>query len=302
MSARSRTSWQGPALVTGATGYIGRALVRRMTAEGRAVHALVRSTSDTKGLPVGCRVHHCDGDMRGLMRLVRSVRPTTIFHLASLVLSSQHTSDLVDPLLEANVVLGARLAEAATVGGVARFINTGSFSQRMTADGYDPLNLYAAAKQACQDLLEYYANATPLRVMTLVLFDTYGPDDSRPKIVNLLGQAYRLGKSLDLSPGRQRMDLVHIDDVVSAFLHAERLMSGSAVPRSGAVYAVRSGRAPTLREIVEICAKAWGGRPVVRFGGRPYRPREVMKPWPGPILPGWRARIKPEIGLRDVLG
>jgi nucleoside-diphosphate-sugar epimerase len=64
-----------------------------------------------------------------------------------------------------------------------------------------------------------------------------------------------------------------------------------------AVYAVSGGQRRTLREVVATVEQAAGTSLNVEFGTRPYRAREVMHPWEGPGLPGWRA----EVGLLDGL-
>jgi hypothetical protein len=53
--------------------------------------------------------------------------------------------------------------------------------------------------------------------------------------------------------------------------------------------------------VVELYARVTG-RPIeVVWGGRPYRDREVMVPWTGPRLPGWRPRIALADGLRTLV-
>jgi len=65
-------------------------------------------------------------------------------------------------------------------------------------------------------------NATPLRAVTLKLFDTYGPNDPRNNLSSLLRSAADARVPLAISPGEQLMDLVFVDDVVDAYLAAVR--------------------------------------------------------------------------------
>jgi len=98
-----------------------------------------------------------------------------------------------------------------------------------------------------------------------------------------------------MSPGDQLMDLVHVDDVVRAFIvAAERLLDGKVKKHD--IYAVSSGAPLRLRDVVELYQQATGGQVLVVWGERPYRRREVMVPWSkGKRLPGW----SPNIGLRE---
>jgi nucleoside-diphosphate-sugar epimerase len=127
-----------------------------------------------------------------------------------------------------------------------------------------------------------------LPTATLLVYETFGPDDTRGKILDRLIAAAISGTPLDLSPGEQAIDLVHVDDVVSAImLVAEGLVAGTLPP--GGRFALSSGTAITLRELAGRI-EASLGRPVpARWGALSYRPGEIMRPWRGgAALPGWR--------------
>ena len=101
-----------------------------------------------------------------------------------------------------------------------------------------------------------------------------------------------------MSPGEQLIDLVHIDDVVQAFLIAAGCLDRQPAG-THETYAVSSGSPLPLRQLVELYRQITGTDVRVHWGGRPYRPREVMVPWnAGKLLPGWQPRISLEEGLR----
>ena len=68
----------------------------------------------------------------------------------------------------------------------------------------------------------------PSGVVTLKFFDTYGPADRRPKLLNLLLAAAATQVPLAVSPGQQMIDLVHVDDAVGACLAVARPFTGPA--------------------------------------------------------------------------
>jgi len=106
------------------------------------------------------------------------------------------------------------------------------------------------------------------------------------------------GEELAMSPGEQLLDLVYIDDIVAAFLlAAERLQAGQVVGHER--YAVSSGHPLRLRDLVGLYAKVTGRSLPIEWGGRPYRPREVMVPWnTGAVLPGWAPKVGLVEGIR----
>ena len=117
-----------------------------------------------------------------------------------------------------------------------------------------------------------------------------------------LRRAAREGEPLSLTDGSQHLDLVHVRDIARVFeLAAERLRSGHVSAHES--YAVRSGAACSVREVVERFGQVAGKPLAAEWGARPYRAREMMRPWAGgETLPGWRSEIRLEDGIRDLLG
>jgi nucleoside-diphosphate-sugar epimerase len=160
--------------------------------------------------------------------------------------------------------------------------------------------LYAATKQAFEDIIRFYVEAHGVRSITLKLFDTYGKGDHRPKLMNILRDASNQGTELQMSPGDQMIDMVYVDDVARAFIKAAELVCQK---QSGCFeeYQVSSGRPMRLKDLVAVYNKVTSGRLKVEFGGRPYREREVMELWgKGKNIPDWRPLIMLEDGIRMI--
>jgi len=201
-------------------------------------------------------------------------------------------------LIRSNVLFGNQLLEAMKVSGVRFLINTGTSWQHYNNEDYNPVCLYAATKQAFEAILEYYVQACDIKAITLKLFDTYGPNDPRQKLFHLLNKAAMSGEPLDMSAGEQLIDLVHVDDVVDAYMiAAQRLLDGKVSVHED--YAVSSGCSLPLKELVALYSDATGWNVNVNWGARPYRFREVMRPWDkGRAIDGWRPKIALGKGLK----
>jgi nucleoside-diphosphate-sugar epimerase len=288
-------------LVTGATGFIGSNLAKAFVDEGREVHIITRPSSNLMSLSAiksRIQVHTHDGTFEGLLKIVKHAQPTTVFHLASEFVA-QHQSTHVESLLYNNVVFPSQLVEAMTLCGVDQLVNTGTSWQYYDSSSYKPVNFYASTKQAFEDVFGYYVDAYGLRVVTLNLFDTYGSYDPRFKLIKLLLQTAIEQKELLMSPGEQLIDLVHIKDVIAAYRMADHLLSDLSTGHLK--YGVSSGTPVPLKKLVLMCEKAWGLRLQVVWGARPYREREVMRPWDTyEKLPGWQPHVPLLDGLRQV--
>jgi len=287
-------------LLTGSTGFVGHHLASALLNQGLEVHLLIRPNSNRariQSLPGAPVIHVHDGTIRRMVRIVQQAAPDTVFHLASHIVA-EHQGEDIEPLIASNILLGTQLLEAATRVATPYFVNTGTFFQHYEGRSYSPVSLYAATKQAFQDVLQYYVETTPVAAITLTLFDTYGPDDSRPKLLNLLLRAAKDGRPLLLSPGEQEVDLVFISDVVQAFFRAANILVTSGKEISGRSFSVDTGHRLPLREVVRIFECVTGYHLRIQWGARPYRPREVMTPWKGETLPGWKPTVDLERGIR----
>ena len=284
-------------VMTGSTGFIGRHLATALIQHGHEVHAIVRSETNLAQIVPGVNPCFHDGGVDSLSSILCKVSPDIVVHLAARF-QDRHVPGDIERLIKDNITFGTILAESMAQAGTCHLVNTSTSWQHYQGKDYSPTCLYAATKQAFEALLRYYVDTQGLNVLTLKLFDTYGPQDPRGKLVSQFLRMLRDGSSLDMSSGEQLLDLVHIDDVVSAYLMAmERLISG--VTRGEESYAVSSGQQIQLREFASVFSRCAGAPLHINWGARPYRDREVMAPWStGACLPGWRPAVGLEEGLK----
>lgn len=281
-------------LVTGATSFLGQTLVRRLEARGTDVHALIRPTSDVTPLAELCALHVHDGNISSMQRIVDAARPDAVLHLATCYRRG-HTGEDIADLIETNVHLGTQLLQAMAGAGCCRLVTVGSFFQYYDSHGYRPVNLYAATKQAFEDILTYYEDAHGLRAAKLVLYEVYGEGDPRRKLMTAIRDAQRAGQPLPLPERPITLDLVHVDDVVAALIHV--LDEGIV----GGPYAVSTGARHSVEDVVALF-ETIGARPIERRWGAfalPARNPEV--PWVGPPLPNWQPTVTLEDGIRRLL-
>lgn len=282
-------------LVTGATGYIGSELVIKLANLGCKVAIIKRTGSDTTSLNSALDkiiIYECDKSTRSILQIVGDAKPDIVVHLASLFLA-EHQSDDIEDLITSNLLFSTQLVEAMKENNIKFLINTGTSWEHFNNSIYDPVCLYAATKHAFHSILEYYLQTSDLRVVTLKLFDTYGPRDNRLKLVTLLQKFALSGELLPMSEGKQLIDIVYIDDVIDAFLISMSLVQLSEA-KSNQSFTVSSLNPISLQDLVQKFQEASGATLNIDWGSRKYRDREVMMPWNnGCNVPGW----SPKVGL-----
>ncbi len=271
-------------LVTGGTGFIGQNLTSRLLLEGHNVFVLVRNSSDLSLLSSEVAIINFEPNAVSLAQKLVNSNIDCVFHLASLFIAEHKSEDVVD-LIDSNIKFGVVLLEAMRIANVKRMINTSTSWEFFDDITYNPACLYAATKNAFESISTYFVKACGFSIITLYIYDTYGKNDSRKKIFQLFKQLILSGNTLKMSPGEQMIDLVHIDDVIDAYLVAlERVFKNI----SSESYGVYTGNPISLVGLVAIIEEVIGKSLKIEWGGRSYREREVMKPiYTFNKLPDW---------------
>lgn len=280
-------------LVTGASGFLGTHLVEHLTAQGHSVHALMRPTSVAKwSKALSVKTFIFESNTEELKNYLQDNSIQTVIHTASCFLFTVHPSE-INGLIQSNIQFGTHLLEAIKGTQVEWFINTGSSWQNAS------VNLYSATKEAFEVILKFYTDSTPLKSVTLKLFDTYGPKDQRRKIISILKEQLGQPEPLAMSSGQQLLDLCHIQDIARAYAHVLQLISQKHTSViEGKCFGLSSGEQVSLRELAQMMEHMTQKKLLIAWGARPLREREVMTPWNSfNPLPGW----SPLMGLRERL-
>jgi dolichol-phosphate mannosyltransferase len=293
-------------LVTGAAGFIGAALARRLVARGDTVTALAGPGSDywrLEGLRADADVYELDlRDADAAAGAMRRARPELVFHLAAHGAYSWQRS--LPRMIETNVAGTAHVAEAALEAGARAIVNAGSSSEYGLKDHAppehelpEPNSAYAVTKASATLLGGWLARQRGAAITTLRLYSAYGPWEEPRRLMPALvaaGLDRRLPPLADPAIAR---DFVYVEDVIDAFL----LAAEHARPGAGAVYNVGSGRQTTLRELAETARRVYALEEQPAWAAFPARDWDTDV-WVADASRaaeelGWHARTPLEAGL-----
>jgi UDP-glucose 4-epimerase len=293
------------ALVTGAGGFVGANLVRRLLEHGDEPIAVVRPGGDRWRLQqVDAELLEVDlRDPAATTRAVAERRPDVVFHLAA------HGAYSWQRDFDAMLAVNVRATEALLAGARevdASLIHAGSSSEYGFVDHaaseqerLEPNSHYAVSKAAATHLCRLAAAANGQRALTLRLYSAYGPWEQPGRLMPTLIERGLNGTYPPLVAPETARDFVWIGDVCDAFLRA----AGEPV-QAGAVINVASGTQTTLREVVNMVRSLLGIERTPDWGSLHARDWDTSV-WVGDRasaerLLGWRPATSLQEGLQHL--
>jgi nucleoside-diphosphate-sugar epimerase len=252
-----------PVLVTGASGFIGRHLVRRLIECGRRVFCLVRATSNADELrSVGAQIVTGDVTVRADMdRVLAASQPQIVFHLAGL-LKALHPADFLRVNaggVESVAAACADRDEPPVLVVVSSLAAAGPCTEdrpRVESEISSPVSDYGRSKLAAEQTAALYAATVPISIVRPPI--VFGAGDRA--VLEMFRPIARWG--LHIVPGcsPRRFSLIHVADLVEGLLlvsdKGER-MSPEIAPGRG-VYFIATDDHPTYAQLGEAIAAALG--------------------------------------------
>lgn len=285
-------------LVTGGSGFVGRACLAVLAAEGYDLHVAVRRPErDAAGT-----WHACDLlDAAAGEALLAHLRPTHLLHLAWIAQPGVFWSS---PLNRDWLEASRRLVSRFYAQGGMRAVGLGSCAEygasevpaSERATPIAPGTPYGEAKATMSQVLRRAAGKRGWAWARL--FFPYGPGEAPGRFIPSVIDGLMAGKPVDCTHGRQVRDFVYVEDVASALA---TLVESDAC----GTFNVGSGEALSLRQVAQEIATQLGGAALLRFGARPVPAHEppflVADTAALRAATGWAPRIGLPEGIRRTI-
>jgi nucleoside-diphosphate-sugar epimerase len=262
------------ALVTGATGFVGSHLVRRLVRDGYAVHVLCRASSDPWRIrDVLADIHiHTPSllDTEEIRQVVEAIRPDYIFHLAAAPVIAGVTASEAD-VVAFNFLGTVNLIDACEGVDYLSLVTTGdafeygpSAALMSEADVCRPDTPHGITKLQATFHAQASARARGRPIVILRPFSIYGPDDHPRRLVPRVIAGALRGTPIALSRPDSARDWLYVEDLVELYLEASRKPE-----MAGGVFNAGSGRQVTLAELVEAVCRLTGSSVEVQWDAVP---------------------------------
>lgn len=295
------------AIVTGAGGFVGACLARRLLEDGHAVELWLRpggSAWRIEALSGDAAIAEVDlTDHDALTAALRRGRPEWVFHLAAHGAYSWQTD--LRRIMEVNATATATLAEAAVAAGCEALVHAGSSSEYGFKDHPpledelpEPNSAYAVGKAAATAYCRWLAKREGALVRTLRLYSVYGPWEASGRLIPTLVALGLEGRLPPLVAPDVARDFVFVEDVCDAFVRAAEDRTGDLA----GIYNVGSGSQTTLRELVDVARSALSIDAEPEWGSMEARSWDtatwVSDPTKIARELGWETRTSLRSGLR----
>lgn len=249
-------------LITGASGFVGSCLVRRMLNENYKIHIITRD--NTNLWRIGDILKHIEIHNVNLLHsekieeLARSISIDKVYHLATH--GGYHYQTEIKEVIDTNVIGTWNLFREFSKKDIEMFINTSSSSEY--GEKFEPMRedmkvtpntMYGASKAAGTILCSTYASINKIPLVTLRLFSPYGYYDTRTRLIPTVITSCLLGKEIKLSRKDSVRDFIFIDDVVDAYLAASNIVNFK-----GEIFNIGSGIQYTTEEIANTIVNIIG--------------------------------------------
>ncbi|CAD5375706.1 Uncharacterized 37.6 kDa protein in cld 5'region [Pseudomonas sp. OF001] len=283
-------------LVTGAAGFIGFHVARRLCAEGHEVVG-IDNLNDYYSVALKearlARLAELPGfsfqrldivDKAGLLALFEAQRFQRVIHLAAQA-GVRYSVDHPEVYVESNLSGYLNILEACRHFPVEHLLYASSSSVYglndklpfATRDPVEqPASLYAASKRANELMAFTYAHLYGVRATGLRFFTVYGPWGRPDMALFKFTDAILHGRPIDIyNDGQMSRDFTYIDDIVEGILRLQALPPAGAVPSK--VYNIGRGEPVRLLDFVECLEAALGVEAQKNF--LPLQPGDVLRTW-----------------------
>ena len=303
-------SHQRTYLITGATGFIGSCLLRKLINNGEKVNIIIRKEAKLWRIrdilnKVTCYTSDLSNSDE-LKRIFETVRPNIIYHLATYGAYSYQNEP--DKIIQTNILGTWNLLKAASTIKYELFINTGSSSEygfkklpMKETDLLEPASYYAATKCSQTLLCFHIAREEKKPIVTIRPFSVFGPYEEPTRFIPTLMKSLYYKESIKLVSPEIVRDYIYIDDLINAYLLIGRLKEFP-----GEVFNIGTGIQSSIKEVVETAVRITGKTTDFQWGALNRRMWDTAN-WRADIdkakkILGWFPTIDLQKGLSLMWG
>lgn len=261
-------------LISGSTGFIGKHLLNALLSNNKInVAILIRNFDKVNKLNdkklIIININNADWKTK-----IKEFNPYIVIHLAAYLTSSDDEIS-ISKLIDGNITFGSHILDALKNTNIKYFINTGTSTEyRINSSEPHPTYLYSATKSAFRNILKYYQTLIDFKIINIIPYTIYGGEDTQKKLIDFIFQSTQDTNPINMSPGDQVLDFIHIVDVVDFYNQLINNINNITENFTELQLGTSIGTTPKkLASIIETVLKTKAN---INWGGIPYRHSDTM--------------------------
>ena len=201
-------------LLTGATGFIGSELLKDLSQNNKIYITLrKKNNKDYKNKNI-VKIYFNSYDK--LNNKIKKIKVDTVIHCATHYVKNHNFND-IRKLSESNILFGNIILENLELMKAKNFINFSTIWENFNGEKDNCFNLYSVYKRSFNNLISYYEKKLrKTKFINLVISDTFGKNDKRKKIINILKSNYKKNLKTNIISRNLYINLLNVIDINNA--------------------------------------------------------------------------------------
>ena len=204
-------------LITGSTGFIGSNLLKDLYLKNK-IFIILRDKSQEINLVKNYKkikiIYYKEFDE--LNKKLKKLTVEVVIHCATHYVKN-HTYKDIFKLNKSNILFGNIILENLKTMKTKKFINFSTVWEDYNSIKDNNCNLYSVYKKSFSTLVEYYSKSLPkVNFYNIMISDTFGKNDSRAKIINILKKNYKNNKITKIISKNLFINLLNVKDIINA--------------------------------------------------------------------------------------
>jgi len=198
-------------LLTGSTGFIGSHIYNFLLKKKISVFALVRKKKNNLKKKKNFYIiyYKKNGEIK---KKLSKLKIDTIINCSTHYSSSQQDTEIIK-MIDSNIIFPTLIINNLK-NKIFNYINIGSMNEYSFKNMHQPLNFYGLTKKMCEEISSFFFKNHKVNIYNIKLFDTYGDNDKRKKLIPTIISNYKNNKKTIINSQNLFLNAVNIVDIL----------------------------------------------------------------------------------------
>ena len=275
-------------LITGSNGFIGSNILEGALLNDKVILILRRKDNKKKFNNKKIKTLYFD-NYNQLDKKLKKIKADIVIHCATHYIKDHKTED-ISRFAESNILFGNIILDNLKNMKTKKFINFSTVWEDYNAVKNNNINLYSVYKKAYALLINYYKKIIPgVFFYEIMLSETFGINDKRQKLINVLKNNYKANKSTKINSSNLSINLLNVKDIINAI---ELIIKKSVKPKK---YVLKNDITYKISNLINLFNRKNTKKIKVRWLSRKIIKEKIFK---YQTLKGWKPQ---QSKIEDIL-